>query len=132
LKPTAGGDTLFDEYARLRSIIQNDGVLSELEAGLHVGQMKAAVDAAQKAISENKPETFTASMNELRDSLLKGEKTGGRAVKSFAQELSALTDYRRSVAGKRRGARAEELSPDAMFGEMRSLSKVIKKNIPVA
>jgi hypothetical protein len=41
---TAGAETIFDEFSRLRALIQNDGVLSEAEASLYVGQLRLALN----------------------------------------------------------------------------------------
>lgn len=132
LKPSASGDSLFDEYARLRSIIQNDGVLSELEAGLHVGQLKAAIDAAQKAINESSPAIFNDAMNELKDSLLKGERTSLPVIKSFEEELLALTKYRRQAIGDDQALNeAVEPAADTLFAEMPVLSKIIEENFQI-
>lgn len=129
LKPSAGGDSLFDEYARLRSIIQNDGVLSELEAGFYVGQLKAAIDAAQKAINQNNPAIFNDAMNELKDSLLKGERPGLPVIESFEEELLALTKYRRQATGDDQALKgAAEPAADTMCAEMPVLSKIIEEN----
>jgi hypothetical protein len=129
LKPSADGGTLFDEFVKLRSIIQHDGVLTEAEAGLYVGQLKTALDAAQRAISQNNPTLFTDAMKELRESLLSGTKTKSRVVKSFDQELSALTEFRRSASGKRKGPKGAEPPASALFEHMPSLSKAIKKYV---
>jgi hypothetical protein len=130
LKPSAAGDTLFDEYAKLRSLIQNDGVLSELEAGFHVGQLKAALDAAQKAISQNSPAIFDEAMKQLKDSLLSGEKPAASVAKAFQQEVVTLMDFRRSASGMKKNLKGSEvLSSQNLFTQMRALSKVIKKSI---
>lgn len=130
LKPSAAGETLFDEYAKLRSIIQNDGVLSELEAGFHVGQLKAALDAAQKAISQNSPAIFDEAMKQLKDSLLSGEKPAAPVAKAFQQEVVTLIDFRRSASGTKKNLKGSEvLSSENLFTQMPALSKVIKKSI---
>lgn len=129
LKPSAGGDTLFDEYAKLRSIIQNDGVLAELEAGAYVGQLKAALDAAQKAITQSDPVLFNNAMSELRASLLKGEKIKGPFAEAFEEEVVALSDFRQSAGGKKNRVKgAKKLTPGNVFAEMPALSAAIKKN----
>ena len=128
LKPSATGDTLFDEYARLRSIIQNDGVLSELEASLRVGELKTALDAAQKAISQNNPDLLNESLSQLKTSLLQGKAPKGPIAKAFQAEATALLDYRRSLGPSKKKVKMEEaFASSELFNEMPALAKVIKK-----
>lgn len=129
LKPTATGDTLFDEYARLRSIIQNDGVLSELEAGLHIAMLRNAVNAAQKAISENNGPLFKEEIKQSRKSLLKGQSGRGAFSKLLEAQVTALVEYRRSLAGRQKILKSASLPTDGnLITEMSSLANAIKES----
>lgn len=128
LKPSSTGDaTLFDEFAKLRVIILNDGVLSETEAGLQVGQLNAAIAAAKKAITESKPDSFANSMADLREGLLRGESVRGTIGKAFEAQFVSVLESRRLLAGKRRGKKVvERPKTSEIFSDMRHLPKAVK------
>jgi hypothetical protein len=84
LKPSAAGDqTLFDEMAKLRTLIVNDGVLTELEVRTHVAALRATVMAAVKAINEQSVTVFQESVADVRESLLTDRGQGGPAADAF-------------------------------------------------
>ncbi|HEY8503155.1 MAG TPA: hypothetical protein VIL46_01135, partial [Gemmataceae bacterium] len=61
-----GGDkTLLDEFVRLRGVIQTDGVLAEREAGYHVGQLRARLDAARRAITDGNKDLYYGAIKEV-------------------------------------------------------------------
>jgi len=56
LKPSSGGnETVYDEFARLRSIIRNDGVLTMAEATAYVTGLNVKLNQAKKSISGGEP-----------------------------------------------------------------------------
>lgn len=95
---TTGTETLFDEFARLRAIIWNDGVLSEREATLHVGQLRLTVDSARNAIANEQPQSAPRILQETMDALLEESELPAAAAPAYESEAEALKAFRRSAA----------------------------------
>jgi hypothetical protein len=96
LRPgTDGATTLFDEYARLRTLIYNDGVLTEREAGLRIGELTTTLSAARNAISSSDPAAFNVILTSLRSALAEGRTLPSPLGKTFTDEVLSLVDYRR-------------------------------------
>ena len=97
LKPSvAGTTTLFDEFARLRAIIRNDGVLSERQASVFVADLNAQIVAARKAISATDPAVFANTVEKLRTSVASGEKPTGVVGAAFYNEILSFNESRPS------------------------------------
>lgn len=95
LKPSATGNaTIFDEFAKLRAIIQNDGVLSERQAGTFVGDLNLQINGARKGISVHSEAVFHERLAQVRSALASGEKPKGPAGKAFVDEIANLSDSR--------------------------------------
>lgn len=129
LKPSATGDTLFDEYSRLRSIIQNDGVLSELEAGTYIGLLKNAVNAAQKAISDHNAPAFLAHMKGSGQALLEEQQAGGSLIDLLSEEVAALAQYRGSLVENQEPLEgAAQLKTADLVAELPNLKNVFEES----
>jgi hypothetical protein len=90
LRPSISGDeTLFDEYTKLRAIIINDGVLTELEARTSVAGLRAALASAAKAVEEQSGAVFRELAADLRDGLLAGRTSGGAGLDAFREAFHA-------------------------------------------
>lgn len=125
LRPSSTGDsTLFDEFVKLRAIIQNDGVLSEREAGLHVGQLSAAIGAARKAITSHTSEAFFDLTAKLNLSLATGESSGGTVEKAFIDEVRGLSYSR----GGKLAVQIGGLQPQAVFETMQYIPGAINRS----
>ncbi|MGH9628781.1 MAG: hypothetical protein ACRD7E_10695, partial [Bryobacteraceae bacterium] len=83
---STGTETLFDEFARLRALIFNDGVLSEREAGLHIGQLRLAIDTTRKAIKDQRPDMASEVLQETKRGLLSGRGLPPVAVPAYETE----------------------------------------------
>lgn len=98
LKPTpTGGQTVFDEFVRLRTIIMNDGVLSEAEAGAEVAALATCIDAAKKAIAAQNAPQFTNDIKALKSSLLAGKRDGA-VYDAFDQHFTRFVKERAQLA----------------------------------
>ncbi len=74
LKPgSSANQTLFDEYVRLRTIIQNDGVLTAADRALFVTAIRSTLDEARKAISQGTPTEFVLKLDSIRQNLVSGK-----------------------------------------------------------
>jgi hypothetical protein len=93
-----GSGTLFDDFAKLRVIIQNDFVLSERQAGAFVGELNAMIVAARNAISGQSPPQFKIELSGLHKDLSSGTPLRGDLGSAFKDEIINLAEYR---AGKR-------------------------------
>ncbi len=129
LNPSATGDvSVFDEFSKLRTIILNDGVLSEREAGLNVGQLNAMLTAAREAINQGAAEIFSSEMEKMRDALLSGDQIPGDVGKAFVRGVQSLAETRlASVPRRVRGRLAGLPSEVDIFSQMRFLPKTIKR-----
>jgi hypothetical protein len=124
LKPSVSGDpTLYDQFANLRGVILNDGVLSEREAGLYVGQLQAFFVAARKAIAEHQSAVLEDLTDQLRLSLLKGERLKGQIGTVFANEARSLSEARREA----RGESPVKMSNKEVFESMKYLPGSIER-----
>jgi hypothetical protein len=92
---TSGSTTLYDKFAKLRTVIQNDGVLTELEAGTFVGELSGSLAAAKAAISKTSGETFNLSLAQFHNDLVAGEKPTGPVADAFVDGLFSVTNARR-------------------------------------
>lgn len=121
LKPSATGNaTIFDEFAKLRAIIQNDGVLSERQAGAFVGDLNSQINAARSGISANSEAAFYENLARVRSALASGEKPRGAAGKAFVDEVVNLTNSR---ATNRKGKSA---SADKIISTIHFMPKTLK------
>lgn len=99
LKPSATGtETVYDEFSRLRSVIQNDGVLSESEAVLYTGQLRTSINEARKSIQAGKPSEFHISLDLLKHSLLSGTGLSENLMANYLLEAHSLSQYRTAKA----------------------------------
>jgi hypothetical protein len=120
LRPSAtGSGTIFDDFARLRTIIQNDFVLSERQAGTFVGDLSAVITAAKKAISAHDAAQFTADLSQLRIDLAQGRPLEGDIGSAFRNEIANLA---RSRAINRD---IQPLDPDALVSTAQYMPKTL-------
>jgi hypothetical protein len=99
LKPsTSGEQTLFDEFARLRTLIANDGVLTELEARTRTAALRTTLAAAAKAINEQSTDVFHNAITEARESLL-GGRQGGESAAAFREAFRQPMPEREEPSG---------------------------------
>lgn len=121
LKPSGTGSaTLFDDFIRLRTIIQNDGVLSERQAGFFVGDLNTAIVAAKKAISVHASAAFTESSQQLRRALSAGQLLKGTAASAFIDGVASVSLAR----GKR--LKPKEIQAAEVFSTMQFLPKTLR------
>lgn len=120
LRPTNGGDsTLFDEFSRLRTTILNDGVISEREAGLHVGRLSTSIAAARTAISRHETLVFDQLTKAVDDSIRDGKAPKGALGKAFMQEVQSFSSQRNAA----RGASSPPLRSADLVKSMKYLTK---------
>jgi hypothetical protein len=136
LKSSSTGDkTLLDEFFRLRSIINNDGVLSEREAGLYVGQLYTAILAAKKAISGNgsgqKPsKMLTDAIESTSKALSQGQKIDGVLGKAFEEQVTSVAKLRSfSIVRDTDPDRIANLSGDEVFKTMQYMPKALERSL---
>jgi hypothetical protein len=136
LKPSSTGDkTLLDEFFRLRSVINNDGVLSEREAGLYVGQLYTAILAAKKAISsdgggQNPSQMLTAVIDGTSKALSQGQRIGGMLGEAFEEQVSSLAKLRSfSIVADTNRRRIANLSGDEVFKSMQYMPKALERSL---
>ena len=95
LKPSGTGNTtIFDEFVRLRTIIQNDGVLSERQAGLFVGELNTRIVLAKKGVAAHSNENFDLSLRKLGNALSAGKPLKGQLASAFISEIVNLSKVR--------------------------------------
>jgi hypothetical protein len=129
LKPGGTGDqTILDEFFRLRSIICNDGVLSEREAGAQVGLLYAAIVAAKDAVKKVNPELLTAAVSGVSACLAKGQSVAGEIGEAFAEQVALVANVRKSsIAKDTSPSRIAKLSGDELFSTMQYLPKTLER-----
>ena len=121
LKPSGtGSSTIFDEFIKLRAIIQNDGVLSEHQAGVFVGDLNAAIAAAKKGISENNSAQFKESQAQLHKALMAGKAYKGPIATAFLDGYANLSEARR---GKRI---AKNIDASQVFHAVKFMPRTLK------
>ncbi len=120
-EPSSGGNkTLFDEYARLRAVIREDGVLSEREAGLVVGQLRNRFTSAKKAVERQDESVYTGAVNGLKDALARGERAPAGPAEEFEDEVVELAETRlATLAVPVDSRRVATLRGDDLFETMR-------------
>jgi hypothetical protein len=131
LKPSATGDKMvLDEFFRLRSIITNDGVLSEREAGLYVGQLYTAIIAARKAIDQANPKVFASIINDVYSKLSKGEALGGNLGEGFEEQVSSVAKARSPFLVRDTNLRRiASFSGNELYENMKYLPNALKESI---
>jgi hypothetical protein len=129
LKPSGTGDkTILDEFFRLRSIIYNDGVLSEREAGAQVGLLYTAIVAARDAIKKLNPQLLTATVGSLSESLARGDTVSGEIGEAFAEQVALVAKVRRaSIVKDGTANRIARLSGDEVFSTMQYVPKTLER-----
>jgi hypothetical protein len=129
LKPTeTGGQTIVDEFFRLRSLILNDGVLSEREAGAQVGLLYAAIVAAREAVKKGNPQLLTATINSATEALGRGEGLNSDIGAAFKEQVALVAGVRKSsIAKDTHPSRIVKLSGDELFSTMQYLPKTLQR-----
>jgi hypothetical protein len=119
--PTAAGDkTIADAFATVRSRIQNDGVLCERQASVFVGNLRQRIVAAIKAIKIGQYNTAEEEVAAATRTISDGRSPGGEMESVFVEEVTALSNVRRSTLVKDIDpASLGDLSPANVFDEMR-------------
>jgi len=121
LKPSGTGSaTLFDDFIKLRTIIQNDGVLSERQAGLFVGELNARIVAAKQAISVHTSAAFTESSQRLGLALSGGPPLTGTLAAAFIDGVASV-----SLARGRR-LKPTKIRAAEVFSTMQFMPKTLR------
>ncbi|WP_130854973.1 hypothetical protein [Olivibacter jilunii] len=111
-QPTASGEaTLMDEYIKLRSLINYDGVITEREANFHVMYLLTIVHAAKVAISNDKKELYEAEIEKFNNAVLSSIVPETRLLTSYKEEINNLLSLR-----------AGTISSDTPFKRVASMS----------
>lgn len=97
---SAGGKSTMDEFLRLRSIISNDGVLSEREALFHVGNLRIRMKAAKKAVTEDNKQVYYDAIKELKEAISQGVSPSTSTVNTFAEEIKSVLGARVNTIAK--------------------------------
>ena len=124
---TPGGDrTVVDEFVRLRSVIQDDGVLSERETNLHIGQLRLRVDAAKRAVSDGKRATYDAAIAETAKSIEKGAQPPRVVADAIIDEARAVANRRlHTVVADTSFRRVASMSPAAMLSSFQYMPRML-------
>ncbi len=123
----SGKKTIIDEFIRLRSIIRNDGVLTEREAGFYIGQLQMRVGQALQAIKEENKEIYTNSIERANDAVSKGRIIDGVIGEEFEEEVKSLADIRSSTLVKDTTLEhIASFSGKNLFNSLQYLPKAIK------
>ena len=130
LKPSGTGDkTILDEFFRLRSVIYNDGVLSEREAGAQVGLLYSMLIAAKDAITTANPQILAVAIEGVTRALSHGQKIEGEIGQAFADQVASVANARKSYITKNTSPnRIAKLYGDELFSTMRYLPKTLKSS----
>ncbi|HET9596976.1 MAG TPA: hypothetical protein VFP65_15410 [Anaeromyxobacteraceae bacterium] len=116
LRASGSGDaTLLDELVRLRSVVYGDGVLTEREAGLVVGQLHAAVAAARKAIAAARAGEFDEALRRLQSALSTGRPLPGPVGSAFVRGFAGVSAAR--------GREPSAPKPADLFASMTSMTR---------
>ncbi|MEW6114146.1 MAG: hypothetical protein AB1664_18575 [Thermodesulfobacteriota bacterium] len=127
LRPGNAGDTtVYDDFIRLRTIISRDGVLSELQAKLYVGNLNAVLAAARKAITEHSAQPYHESSKEIRRSLLQGQPIPGAIGKAFTDGAVSVELMRRGASPKKKARATLSVSNKDLFEQISSLPNAVK------
>jgi hypothetical protein len=90
----SGNKTILDKFMSLRSIIRNDGVLTERESGFYVGQLQIRITAALQAIKEGNKELYKVAVDRANNALSKGSTIFGVIGEVFEDEVKSLVETR--------------------------------------
>lgn len=123
---STGGKTIMDEFLRLRSIIANDGVLSEREASFHIGNLRVRIDAAKRAISAGNKQTYYDAIKDLKDAIAQGTTPPAPSSMAFTQEIESVLDARsNTIAADTTLRRVATLSAIDAFATMQYMKKLV-------
>jgi hypothetical protein len=132
LRPSPGGDsTLFDEFSRLRALIQTDGVIAEKEALAHVVALRTVIDTARRAIAESKPAEFKTTLSTIKNNLLKGAVLDPHALDAVKAEAADLLTVRSALAPRRKSLWSamalQTITPDLLGHELAGVRSALTK-----
>jgi len=127
-----GNAPIYEEFARLRTIIQNDGVLTEREASLHVADLKSRLTLARDAINASDKKLYDEGLINLKTSLVSGKEIGGRLGEAFKAEVAELLEMRSATLIKDTSfRRIADLSGTGSFEAMRYMPTVLNRIMEV-
>ncbi len=129
LKPSGTGDkTVQDEFFRLRSIISNDGVISERQAGLFVAELNTKLMAAREAIEQNNRQIFITTVEEVTDALSRGQRIEGKIGETFMRQVKSIANVRSPslVKANTDPHRITKLAGDELFRSMQYMPRTLK------
>ena len=129
LQPSGIGEkTILDEFHELRSLICNDGALSDREAGAQVGLLYTAILAAKNAITKLNPRTLTDTIKQVTGALSEGECITGEIGQAFAEQVASVASARKScIARDTSPNRIAKFDGDELFSTMQYLPKTLKR-----
>lgn len=123
LQPSSGsGDTIFDEYARLRALIHNDAVLSDKEAMLHAANLRLCVSAARESIEKCFHTDYRTTINSAREALRTGLASPQELNRTYEQEHARVALHRRSPERVGPELQDNDAAPDAIGSPGLSIS----------
>lgn len=91
----SGDHTLFDKFISLRTIIRNDGVLTEREATSYVFQLRNLLNIAKIDIEKGKTEhDLRKEINDITNKIISGESLPDSVSFAMQEEASSLMEIR--------------------------------------
>lgn len=117
LQPSStGNETLFDEFNRLRTLIANDGVLTELEAAARAGMLRAALQSAFQAVKKKDSSLLRNDLANLQQSLLRGAPVSGETGAAFLDTVAAVSAERTKATATTNGS-GDKIASSKIGGE---------------
>jgi hypothetical protein len=124
-----GDKTAQDEFIRLRSVISNDGVLSEREAGAQVGLLSSMLEVAKDAVTKANPQILASGIDEIMKALSTGHRIEGDIGQAFADQVTFVASARKMYLVKDTSPkRITKLHGDELFSTMQYMPKTLKSS----
>jgi hypothetical protein len=126
----SGGKTTMDEYLRIRSIIENDGVISEREAGFHILNLRARMNAARQAISSDNRQLYDAEINKFNNAVATKSVPTSNLVNGYVEDMKNLISLRSdTIPGDTSYRRVASLSIEDLFSTTKYMTRLVSEYV---
>lgn len=123
---SSGGKTTMDEFIRIRSIISNDGVISEREAGFHILNLLTRINAAKQAISSNNKQLYDAEINKFNEAVNTTTVPVNNLVQGYNEAMKNLLSYRANpISNNISNKRISSSTVEDLFSSTKYMTKLI-------
>lgn len=123
-----GRKTILDEFLDLRTIISNDGVITEREALFYIGNLRARLESARNAVTSHDKSLYMKAVNNINNAISNGSTESEEIQHAYSAESLNIVQLRKNTIAKETVTkRVADFSPARIFESMRFMENRVKE-----